>query len=445
MAAPITEMTSKEEKDAITKNKGKAKDDQGTVRSYDKETNAGPRGVPAVEAARLSRISDLLEKIAKEPLWLSDDEIAQLVALNGNPATTAKMKEFSVLREHAKDLSIYLPWKFFGYWLIHSWRAAGWVPFIPWLLYRYNVRMIGGMLAWQLFRKSEQMHVWFHKFFKWNVSREPRFVRAQKRAYNPRQQYMFTLHPHGVMGEGFFNCVCQHAPEFRERFDLLDGCKITMAAAEIVQYMPFWGEMMGDRVKDATANSMRKIFNKSKGEEFPESIAVAPGGYGEAVYSNYSKQFEVSFIRGHKGWLKLAIEQGVDVVPTYTFGMSDMYWNSSWKRHWRACMAQKTGIPTVCWSGIAGTNIPFSEETVIVTFDAFPTSRYRRVVREGEKERIEYLVDEAHVDYMKYLKTCFDRYKHVSSLTKDKELIFAGQHDEPQNVIKALQQGRSRL
>merc|ERR1719203_5323 len=88
----------------------------------------------------------------------------------------------------------------------------------------------------------------------------------------------------------------------------------------------------------------------------------SPGGFSEAVYVDYSDRQEVSYIKGRLGFIKLAIEAGIDIIPTYSFGAQDMYKAWAWNRAGRAKKAQDLGLPMVAWWGRFGTNMPYFED-----------------------------------------------------------------------------------
>lgn len=160
---------------------------------------------------------------------------------------------------------------------------------------------------------------------------------------------------------------------------------------------------------------LREVLSSKK-----YSVALAPGGFSEAVYTGYRENQEVSFILGRYGFIRIAIEHGVDIIPVYTYGMNSMYKLPDWKRHRRAVLSQKFSVPLLFFYGRGGTAVPLTEETVNVSFDPFPASTYKP---EDYKQ--------CHQDYCVYLKKCFDEYKHVSEYTKNSELLFAGREQLP--------------
>lgn len=74
------------------------------------------------------------------------------------------------------------------------------------------------------------------------------------------------------------------------------------------------------------------------------------------------------------------------------------------------------------WRGPLGWllgNVPYTEDITVVTFDPFPASMYT----------LDQL-QQAHADYLVYLKRCFDEYK-VEAGAGHKELQFIGGSKKP--------------
>jgi len=175
-------------------------------------------------------------------------------------------------------------------------------------------------------------------------------------------------------------------------------------------------------LSDASRATIVRILRKTT-----FSPALIPGGFAEAVYTNAQPDLEFSYIKERSGFIKLAIEEKVDIIVTYSFGLNDMYHTLNWRRHERAKLAQTTSLPLLWWWGAAGPvfgspicgNVPLTESVVVCTFDPFPTSQYTLDQ-----------VEQAHTDYMAYLKECFDSRKAEAGYGH-KELYFIGKNTRP--------------
>ena len=223
----------------------------------------------------------------------------------------------------------------------------------------------------------------------------------------------------GLLSDGLFNMVARKEPNFHKTSEfLLDGMPIYICVSRWIKVVPFWGEMFRSKVADADGSTLRNIIRNTDG-----SPAILPGGFSEAVYVGADPEVEHMFIEGRKGIFKIAIEEGIDIIPQYTYGLNDMYRSVEWNRHARAKLAQSTGVPTVMWWGKYGTNVPFKEDLKWVTFDPFPASKYT----------IDQL-DQCFEDYKVYLNECYESYKHQAG-SGHRRLEFIGK-DKPHSPVK---------
>jgi hypothetical protein len=65
------------------------------------------------------------------------------------------------------------------------------------------------------------------------------------------------------------------------------------------------------------------LTNHSKALESGKSIALIPGGSEELLESNPDQ--EIVVIAKRKGFIRLALMYGCDLVPCYAFGVNDLY------------------------------------------------------------------------------------------------------------------------
>ena len=180
--------------------------------------------------------------------------------------------------------------------------------------------------------------------------------------------------------------------------------------------------MCGKYVTDASAKTVRKILSKG------DSIMLIPGGFGEAVYTGASEDYDHVYLAGRVGFLKLAVERGIDVAPVYGFGVASAYSGLhifEGSRHWRAVMSQRTGLPGLLPFGKFGSAVPYDESYVTVLLDPFPTSKYAL-------DQLE----QCSQDYAAYLQRCFDAYKGCKASEAHKELLVVGEHVDHDMALK---------
>lgn len=335
------------------------------------------------------------------------------------------------------------PHRLLAYCLVHSVRCLGHIPWLALAMKKKPKQIIAALLMYYGFRRTDSWNSAVHRLIRLGSSNRPRFIRARRVPYDTNKQYVVSVHPHGVLLCGWFNWLGrEETPSFKDPADrgfssgikALDGLVTNLCFAPAVQHYALHGEMYRDKVTDAQGATMRRILQRTKNSPVKESVCVCPGGFSEAAYTGYSEKHEISYIKGRYGVMKVAIEAGIDIIPTYSFGVSDMYWGWDWKRHERARLSQKVGLPMVVWSGKYGTNVPHFEDTVTVSFDPFPSSTY-------SLDEVEL----AHEHYCEYLKRCFDAYKGCCATSKNKELVFIGKDDPPPAHVQASRAIRSAL
>ena len=257
-----------------------------------------------------------------------------------------------------------------------------------------------------------------HEWLAWASSNKPRFLNCMRqKAYDPSKQYLVACHPHGLFLENLTN-VARGSPEFKTRgiVTAFPGLgPVSFCFAPAVRWLPLYAEMCGGKyITDASAKTVRKILAKG------ESVLLVPGGFGESVYTGASKDYDHVYLAGRVGFLKLAIERGIDVAPVYGFGVASAYSGLHMfegSRHRRAVLSQTTGLPCVLPFGKFGSSVPYDESYVTVLLDPFPTSKY-------SLDQLE----QCSQDYVAYLQRCFDAYKGCKASEAHKELLVVGEH-----------------
>lgn len=331
------------------------------------------------------------------------------------PAADVLLLEAEAQRSAAQRLAFRLL-----YPLLHTARVMGYAPLLLGSLARWPRRTLSAVACYYTLRFRSP--TWRHAVVGVagvGSSRQPKLLRCQARPYANRQ-YLVASHPHGILNYGWWNLITRFGAA-----SLLDGLSLVMCMAPAVQWYPIYGEIFGDRATDASAATVRRVLESGL------SPAIIPGGFSEAVYTNASPDYEYAYLAERTGFVRLAIEYGVDIIPTYSYGLNDMYTTWGWKRHWRAVKAQAWGLPLLSWWGPCPlSNIPHHESVTVATFDPFPASSYTVAQ-----------LPEAHADYCAHLKACFDSRKAECGAAH-KELVFIGKHLPPPPPPQAV---RSRL
>lgn len=316
-------------------------------------------------------------------------DAAPLTKLDAMPRPDEPTPLTPIFEPLPEDSLIYEPLRT----IVHSMRVLGYMPFVIWSLLRHPRRTVGLASAYYFLRHtSTTWNKSVRRLVALGSSSKPRLIRAQSKEYDRSKQYLLAAHPHGILNFGWWNLIARFG------LDLVDGIKLVFCMAPAVQYYPLYGEIFGDRAKDPSAETIRKVLRTTS-----FSPAILPGGFSEAVYTNAHPAIEYNYIADRMGFVRLAIEHKIDIIPAYTFGLNDMYLTFEPGRQWRAIKAQAWGLPMVFWTGPMGgwiMNNPFTEAVTVVTFDPFPASSYTLDQ-----------VEQAHKDYLIYLERCFESRK----------------------------------
>ena len=124
-----------------------------------------------------------------------------------------------------------------------------------------------------------------------------------------RKNYICIFQPHGVISfVGILSAVHATIPEFVGT--------LPTAVADVLLYTPILKHVLGIfRLISASKKSLQRTLKK-KG--VLGTIVLYVGGMAELFLSD--AQYEKLYLMNRKGFIKLALQEGVDVVPVYLFG-----------------------------------------------------------------------------------------------------------------------------
>jgi len=122
------------------------------------------------------------------------------------------------------------------------------------------------------------------------------------------KNYIFAAQPHGVLS---FVGMCSAAANSK------DILRVPTATASVVLRTPILKNLMGIfNLIDASAGSLRRHLGKGG------SVLIYIGGIAELFKSCRTE--ERLYLKKRKGFIKLALTEGVDIVPVYLFGNSSV-------------------------------------------------------------------------------------------------------------------------
>lgn len=208
-----------------------------------------------------------------------------------------------------------------------------------------------------------------------------------------KKLYVFACHPHGTLAfsraaVGFSTVTLWDAA--------FPGVTFRVLTASAPFFVPLIRELwLWSYCIDASKRTAVKAMR-----ELRSSIFVYPGGELEQIETVYKKH--IAMVSMRKGFVKLAIEEGAELVPVYTFGETDLYKHSQFLIGLRKWIVKKfhVAIPLVAGQyGLMPYRVPITMvfgAPIKLPHSANPTQE---------------MIDSAHETYCEALLKLFNDHK----------------------------------
>jgi len=219
------------------------------------------------------------------------------------------------------------------------------------------------------------------------------------------KNYIFGTHPHGVFSfAGVCAAVATSTAPDGFGADLFK--EVPTAAASVIKVFPVLKDVLGIfGVIDASSNTLSKRLSGAKG-----SCLIYIGGMVELFYS--SPKREAVFLKGRKGFIKLALRTGADVIPIYMFGNTTVLCALTWGP--LASLSRTLGVSITVFWGRFGLPLP---KQVPITYARGRPLGMPHIANPSPED-----VDKWHAIYCEKLVELFDRYKGTNPDYKHKDL-----------------------
>ena len=222
------------------------------------------------------------------------------------------------------------------------------------------------------------------------------------------KNYVFGAHPHGVFsfcGVCAFISSMNHPDGFGPRL----AAKVPTAAASVLKVFPILKDVLGMfGVIAADSKTLAKRLAKEGGSG---SFFLYIGGMAELFKSSPKK--ETVFLSNRKGFIKLAMRAGADVVPVYLFGNTTVL--VALTAGPLADLSRKLGVSVTLFWGRFLLPMP---KSVRITY-----ARGRPLGLPHIAEPTEADINEWHAKYCAAVVELFDRYKGTNPDYKHKQLV----------------------
>lgn len=191
-----------------------------------------------------------------------------------------------------------------------------------WFTFPFVILYLVYMFTWSRPRHPLKKQKWYIRSGFWKHYRDYFPIRLVvdkpiRQKFNPKKNYFFVYHPHGVHG---FGAMINFAADANGCSEMLPGITVHVQTLKLNFWIPFWREFftLGGS-GDASASCIRSTLSAGPGE----SIMLVVGGAEESLLSSPNTN-NLTLLK-RKGFVKLALTCGSPLVPVYAFGENNVY------------------------------------------------------------------------------------------------------------------------
>ncbi|KAI7905377.1 diacylglycerol acyltransferase [Cokeromyces recurvatus] len=266
-------------------------------------------------------------------------------------------------------------------------------------------------------RRSE----WFRELSFWKYFANYFPINLVKESdLDPSKNYIFGYHPHGIISMGAFANFGTEATGFSRLFPGIQPSLLTLKSNFNI---PLYRDIiLALGLASVSRRSCERILASGPGR----SIVIVIGGASESL--NARPGVADLILKKRLGFIKLAIKQGADLVPTFSFGENDLYEqidnsNESWLWRIQKKMQQAVGftLPLFHARGVFNYNVgllPYRHPVVTVVGKPISVPK----LKEGQTEPTEDQLKETQDLYIKELEFIYNKYKDVYAKDRKQEL-----------------------
>ncbi|XP_033954246.1 diacylglycerol O-acyltransferase 2-like [Pseudochaenichthys georgianus] len=229
---------------------------------------------------------------------------------------------------------------------------------------------------------------------------------------NPNKNYIVGIHPHGIMCVGAFTCFSTDSCGFKELFPGLTSNLVTLAG---VFRLPLFREYaMCIGLLPVSKKSLTHLLtNRGKGN----AVVIVIGGAAESLAS--APGVNILVMRQRKGFVRVALEFGADLVPVYAFGENDLFKQvvlseGSLGRRFQELFKKIVGFAPCLFVGEHMGILPYRNPITTVVGSPISVPKHIKATEE--------VVDHFHKLYMEALSKLFHEHKVSCGLSENHEL-----------------------
>ena len=243
---------------------------------------------------------------------------------------------------------------------------------------------------------------------------------------DPEAKYIFGYHPHGIISHGAWVAFGTNALGFAQKFPGVTNTLVTLDSNFRIPFYRDWLLAMG--LRSVSKESIWNILTRGggDGQGAGRAVTIVVGGARESLEAE-PRTLRV-ILDARKGFIKMAIRAGADLVPVLGFGENSLYDQLSPQTHPMVHRFQmlclrvfKFTLPALHGRGVLNYDIglmPYRRPVNIVV--GKPVSVERSAVPDQEE------IDRVHALYVAELRKLWDAYKDDFARDRKAELEIIG-------------------
>lgn len=187
-----------------------------------------------------------------------------------------------------------------------------WICFLylVWMIYDSNTAQTGS-------RKKD----WLRKMNFWKDIAEYfpiKLFRYPDSNFDPSKNYLFVSYPHGIWCTGISTSMMTNACGWSEKFP---GLKSYIISLTLLFRTPIYREfILSLGLLDSSEQCINETFSQ---DEKGYAIGLIVGGAAE-VLNSHPNTYRI-ILKSRKGFIRIALKNGVSLVPVISFGEVDIY------------------------------------------------------------------------------------------------------------------------
>ncbi|KHN98575.1 Diacylglycerol acyltransferase [Metarhizium album ARSEF 1941] len=233
----------------------------------------------------------------------------------------------------------------------------------------------------------------------------------------PNRRYIFGYHPHGIISHGAWCAFATNALGFSEKFPGITNSLLTLDSNFHLPFYRDWILAMGIRSvsKESIRNTLSKggAFNDGQGR----AVTIVIGGARESLQAQPGTLRLI--LKGRKGFVKMALRSGADLVPVIGFGENDLYDQLSPKTHPMVHKMQMTllkvfkfTIPALHGRGLLNYDVGLMPYRRAVNIVVGRPIEINETIQEQPSQEV---IDKYHKLYLEEVEQLYDAYKEEFS------------------------------